>query len=159
MEDVAVRFLDSGKIRRAERTLKQMLEINPDCLAAHFHLARVYRKTKQYELGLHHARRVLRLNPKERNACLNLGLIYELMGKEKLATVYYKKELSQNPGSSETLWNFGRLAFRKKRWRQASLYLRRCFDYGFLFDIDETVQKLGFCYYKLQDLAAYIALY
>jgi Tfp pilus assembly protein PilF len=65
MEDEAVRLFDGGKLRRAERVLKQMLASDPNCLPAHFQLARVYIRTGEYECALSHARRTLKLNPKE----------------------------------------------------------------------------------------------
>lgn len=159
LEDEAVRLLDSGKLRRAERVLKQMLAIDANCLAAHFQLARVYRRAKKYDLALRHARRTLRLSPNERNACLNLGLIYDLMERDRLAALYYKKELARNPESAETLWNLGRLYFKKRRWLNASKYLRRCFEMGFVFDLEDTVDKLGICYQKLHDVRSYIEVF
>jgi tetratricopeptide (TPR) repeat protein len=101
----------------------------------------------------------LKLNPREKNAFLNLGVIYDLMGRDDLAALYYKRELFRNAGSAETLWNVGRLYFRRHRWLQASKYLRRCFETGYEFEIEYTVQKLGFCYYKLRDLQSYIDTY
>ena len=159
MEDRAVKFLDDGKLGCAERALKQMLKNRPNCLPAHFHLARVYRKKNDFNSALYHARRTIRLNPFERNAYLNLGLIYDLMGRDKLAALNYKKELSSNPDSAETLWNIGRLCFRRHRWLAASKYLQHCFDIGFLYEVEETVDRLGECYYRLNDLRAYIRLF
>src|SRR5256885_1837762 len=102
LENEAVSLLDRGKLRSSERLLKRMLAINTKCLPAHFHLARVYRRTGQYDLALYHARRTLRLSPDEPNASLNLGLIYDLMGRDTQAIRCYKKELSRNPDSAET---------------------------------------------------------
>jgi len=159
MEDEAIRLLDSGEIRRAERILTQMLVSDPNCLSAHFHLARVYRRTKEYRRALQHARRTLKLNPKEPNAFLNLGLIYEFMGQDKLAVSSYKRELLRDPDNAETLFNIGRLYFNRHRWLHASEYLRRCFDIGYLFRVEDTVYKLGECYYKLNDLHSFIDIY
>ena len=158
-ENLAVQLMDDGKLRRAEHVLRQMLAEDADCVAAHFHLARVYRKTEEYDRALYHARRTLRLNPKEPNACLNLGLIFELMGRDKLAKAYYKRELLRDPNNAVTLWNVGRLYFRTHRWRDASIYLRRCFDTGYEFEMEETIDKLGLCYFKLRELQAYIDVF
>jgi Tfp pilus assembly protein PilF len=83
LEDKAIELLEKGHLRRAERVLKRMLMHDPNHLPAHFHLARVYRRTKQYDLALCHGRRTLRLNPLEKNASLNLGLIYEFIGNDR----------------------------------------------------------------------------
>jgi len=159
MEDTAIQLIECGSLRRAERALKRMLAQDSNCLPAHFHLTRVYRRTKQFRLGLVHGRRTLRLNPNEPNACLNLGLIYECMGNDRRAVSYYRKELSRNPNSPETLFNIGRLYFNRHRWLQASHYLARCFETGFTFEIDDTVDKLGLCYFKMRDVQSYIALF
>lgn len=113
LEDRAVQLIDRGQLRRAESVLKRMLADDPNCLPAHFHLARLYRRTKQYQRALYHARRTLRLHPQEANACLNLGLIYEFMGNDRRAAAYYRKELSRHPNSGETLYNIGRLYFNR----------------------------------------------
>ncbi len=159
MEEKAVCLLESGKLRRAERLLKRMLAIDPDCLAAHFNLARVYWRTEENKRALHHGRRTLKLNPKEANAALNVGLIYEFMGRDKLAAHYYKRELSPYPNSAETLFNIGRLYFNWHRWFRASEYLRRCFDIGYSFRVEDTVYKLGECYCELRDLQSFIDVY
>jgi len=158
-EDEAVRLLEGGKLRQAERILKKMLAVESNCLAAHFHLSRVYRRTQEYELALCHARRTLRLNPEEPNACLNLGLIYDELGRDSLAISYYKRELSRNASSAETLWNIGRIYFKKHQWLRAAKYLHRCFDLGFKPDLEDTVDKLGMCYHKLHDVRSYIELF
>jgi tetratricopeptide (TPR) repeat protein len=159
MEDQAVLLLDGNKLRRAEHVLKQMIIDVPNCLPAHFHLARVYRRTEEYDRALYHARYTLKLSPTEPNACLNLGLIYELLGRDERAKFYYKKELSRNPANAETLWNIGRLYFKGHRWLDASKYLRACFETSFKFEMEDTIYKLGFCYYKLRDLKSYIEVF
>ncbi len=159
LESKAVDLLESNKLRRAERVLHQMLAQDRNCLAAHFHLARVYWRTGENQKALHHARRTIRLNPKERNAHLNLGLIHELMGNRKAAIANYRKELSLNPGSPETLWNLGRLHFDSRRWQAASRHLQRCMDIGYLHEIEDTADKLGICYYRRRDVRSYIRLY
>ena len=159
LEDSAIQFMDAGKLRRAEYVLKQMLTKDKNCLAAHFHLARVYRRTEEYDCALYHAHRTLRLNPKEPNACLNTGLIHEFMGNDKLARAYYRRELLRDPNNAVTLWSVGRLCFRRRRWQDASIYLRRCFDTGYEFEMQETVDKLGLCYFKLHKLQAYVDLF
>jgi tetratricopeptide (TPR) repeat protein len=158
-EEAGIKLLERGHLRRAERTFKQLLADDPNCLTAHFQLARVYRNTKQYKLALHHGGRTLRLNPKETNAAFNLGLTYELMGQRKLAILNYRRELALNPDNEEALWYLGRLYFKTNQWLRASRCLRRCFDRTYLDDIENTLYKLGICYNKLNDLPSYIDVY
>lgn len=159
LEERAERFLDEGKLRRSENVLKQLLKGNPNCLAAHFHLARVYRRTGQYKKGLLHGLKVLTMNKKEQNANLNVGIIYDLLGRHDKALLHYKMELAINPHGMETEWNLGRLYFSHNRWRDASRHLRHCLDAGYAYSLEDTVQKLGFCFYKLRDLDSYIDVY
>ena len=159
LEDKAVSLLDSGKLRRSERVLKEILKLAPDSVIPHFHLARVDRRTGQHQLALFHGRRVLRLNPTKRNACLNVGLIYDLMERSRLAVSYYKRELSTNPDSVETLFNMGRLYFGKRQWRKAARYLRSAFDKRYMFRMADTAHKLGKCYQKMGAVRDYIEVY
>lgn len=159
LENQAVRYLERGKLRKAEAILLDMLRLEPDCLVAHFHLARVYRRMENFQAAIKHGRRVLKLNPKEPNANLNLGLAFEMDGREKLAVKYYRKELAQNPDSGETLYNLGCLRFDQNKWTLARLHLRRYYDLGYTQDLDEVVQKIGFCCFKLRDLSGYIDIY
>jgi Tfp pilus assembly protein PilF len=94
----------------------------------------------------------LKLMPHERNAHLNLGMVYEFMGNDRRAVVHYKKELFRYPNSAETLYNIGRLYFENHRWLQASRYFERCFDLGVMHQMEDTVDKIGLCYYRLKNV-------
>lgn len=159
MEDEALACLDQGKLGRAAAVLKRMLSLDPNSVAAHFNLTRVYWRTRRYDLAVKHAHRVLRLSPDERHIHLNLGLVYDLMGRDELARLHYRKELIRNPNSAETLWNLGRLHFRRHRWKQARVSLQKCFDLRYPFRLDETVHLLGSCYAQLGDVKSYVRLY
>lgn len=159
LEDKAVRFLESGRLKDSAQILKQMLAKDRNCLAAHFHLARVYWRMGRYKGALKHASRTLALHPNEPNANLNLGVIYEAVGRYKEAIAQYKKELALNPNSLEALWNLGRLYYDKHRWLSASKCLQRCFDLGYMIEIDDTVDKLGMCYRNMKDARSYIKLF
>jgi tetratricopeptide (TPR) repeat protein len=159
LADAGVELLEVGKLRRAEKVFRRLLEADPGCVVAHFNLVRVYWRTKQYALGLLHGRRVLRLSPNEPNACRNLGLIYEKSGNDLQALKYYKHELSRDPYETAALWNIGRLYFRKRRWREAAKHLRRCFETGDEFEVEDTVDKLAICLHRLRDVRAYIEVF
>lgn len=159
LEDRATRLLESGRLRQAERILCGLLKQDPQSVPAHFHLARVYTRMKSYSKALSHAQEVMRCNPNEPNVNLNLAIIYESLEKYTLAFRHYEAELLQNPDNVETLWNAGRLYFKKKRWKKASQLLRRCFDIGYLFEIEDTLYKLGYCFFKLKDSRSYVEIY
>jgi tetratricopeptide (TPR) repeat protein len=152
-------LLDAGDLKGAKRILHHMLEVDPDSLAAHFHLARVYRRKRQYGRALLHGRRALRLNPNEPNANLNIALVYDLMEDKAGAVRHYKRELSRDPYSGLTLWNLGRLYFDKRRWKLASGCLQKCLDAGYWTEADETLYKLGYCYCELGKVDEYIRAY
>lgn len=158
LEEKAVVYLDKGKLRAAEGVFKKMLEIDSNSLAAHFHLARVYRRLVDYKKAKHHALLTLTLEPQERNANLNLALIYDEMGHFKQAIKFYKRELETNPDSAETHWNLGRLYFRMRRWHSAIKSLKRCYDLGFRFELEDTVNKLALCYKERREVGNYILL-
>jgi tetratricopeptide (TPR) repeat protein len=159
LEARADALLDSGKVSAAEKILKRMLAMDENCLGAHFNLARVYKRKGDFEKALLHGKRTIEISPREANAYLNLGVIYEELGDIRRATACYKKELSRDPLSVETLWNFGQLLFEKHRWKQASRCLQRCFDLGYWHEAEQSLWKLGRCYFKLNDLRTFIRAY
>jgi tetratricopeptide (TPR) repeat protein len=159
LEEEADSLLENGKLRRAERMLLRLLDCDRNYLPAHFNLARVYRRTAQYDLAIQHSRRTLKLNPAETNAHLNLGMIYDEMGRDSQAAKHYLMELRTNPTSPEAMCYLGNIYFRKHQWRKASKLLRRCFDLGFRWDMENTIFQLGACYFHLRDIDAYIEVY
>jgi tetratricopeptide (TPR) repeat protein len=159
VEDEAVSLMENGKLRRAEQLLLRLLESDRNSLPAHFNLARLYRRTKQYDRAIKHARRTLRLNPKEPHAHLNLAMIYDEMGCNSKAARHYLKELRNNPTSPETICYLGNIYFENRQWRKASKLLRRCLDLGFTWNIETIVHQLGVSYYHTRDIQAFIGLY
>jgi tetratricopeptide (TPR) repeat protein len=159
LEDQADLLMDKGKLRSAERILLRLLASDGNKLPAHFNLARLYLRTKQYDLAIRHARQTLKINPKEMNAHLNLGVIYDKMDCYSKATQHYRKELTNNPTSPETLYNLGNIYFERRQWQKASKSLRRCLELGFTRNDEMTVYQLGVCYFHMADIDAYIEVY
>ena len=159
LEKLAVQLLGARKLRQSEKVLKRMLAEDQNCIAAHFYLAVVYGRMGKDECALYHGRRTLRLNPKEPNACLNLGLIYKWMNNYRRAKFYFRKELSRDSNNPETLFNLGRLYFDNHRWRDAAICLQRCFDIRYDYEMEDTVDKLAKCYFKLGEVKPYIDLF
>jgi Tfp pilus assembly protein PilF len=159
IENEAIRLLERGQTPRAKRLLKRLLAIDPKNITAHYQLVLAYFKTKEFKRAVYHSHCLLRLNPQETNVCLNLGLVYEFMGRDRLAIHYYKRELSRNPDNGPALSNIGLLYFEKHRWLQASKYLRRGFDLGDLFKRKNIFRKLGECYRALRDPQSFIDVY
>ena len=159
LEDKAVELLDRNKLGAAASVLLEMLESDKNSLPAHFHLARVYRRLGRFRKAVYHARQTLRLSRYERNANLNLALIYDDTGNVKLAVQSYKRELQINSNSPETNWNLGRLYFRNHQWKRASVCLKKCYDMGFDYCLEDTVDKLAVCYKKRGEIQSYIRLF
>jgi tetratricopeptide (TPR) repeat protein len=153
------KLLDRGKISQARRTLEGILRIMPNSVPAHFHLARVYRRTGDFKRALWHGKKTLKLSPKEANAFLNLALIYHLAGDRTRARVFYRKELKQDPFNAQTLWNLGQLYFEGHQWKKAAACLQRSIDLKFDHELEDTIWKLGLCYQKVRRVDEYISLF
>jgi len=159
LEDRAERLLDSGRISAAEKILKRMLTLDENCVGAHFNLTRVYKRKGAFAQAILHGKRTIELSPRETNASLNLGIAYEGVGDTKRAAACYRKELSRDLLNLPALWNFGQLLFEQHRWKQASRCLQRCFDLGYRHEEEETLWKLGRCYFEMNDVRSFIAAY
>lgn len=159
MERKAVEYFDAGSLSLSKRYCDKLLASDPDNIAAHFYLTRICWRKGMLKSALHHAKRVLQLNPSEGNAFLNLGLVYESLGNLKMAVTCYRKELAQNPFSGETLFNIGHLYFGARRWKKAITYLLQYVQMGFPFRQEDALFHLGNCYSEIDDLRGYIDAY
>jgi len=64
----------------AETMLRKAVEVNPKNVEAHFSLAQIYTRSKQYALAIDAYQNAVTLNPKLSDAFFNLGFIYATTG-------------------------------------------------------------------------------
>jgi tetratricopeptide (TPR) repeat protein len=156
-ENSLVKLVEKRLFRRAIARGNQILQSHPKNLTAHFQLGLAHFKRDRVKDALFHGKNVLAINPKERNANLNVGVYYRALGRPKLAKRYLEKELKCYPFSIEPLFHLGKVAFGEGDYAQAARFLNQCFERRYM--VDEVVQDLCDCYYRLNDLDNEIRVY
>lgn len=120
--------IDHHQWKRAIKLLLKAEAIDSRSIDVHFHMALAYLGSNSLDIAELHGRKVLRINPREPNAHLNLGAIKEKQGNLKEAIRYYNLELKICPLCMEAHFNLGVIFFERRRWTSALRHLKQCFD-------------------------------
>jgi tetratricopeptide (TPR) repeat protein len=110
--------------------LESAFNKTPDSVDVNFQLALAYREAGRFNEARECARRVLKLNPREPNARLNLGVIEADLGNEALAIRNYNLELKRNPQCFEAHYNLGMVYITRHQWVKAQGHLEKCWRAG-----------------------------
>ena len=94
--DQAVDLRDAGDKPAAITKLKESLEIDPNFALSHGMLAKLYADLAQSEEAIHHAQKVVELEPNDVFSYTALSVIYQRCGRiaeaeEAKAKAYYKQ--------------------------------------------------------------------
>jgi len=122
-----------------------------------FYMALSLYKLGQLHKSLYYWNRLKKINPIEKNLHLNMGCVYQKLGQNGLAIRHFKQELKINPISGEALYNLGALYYGRHKYKQAVIYLERC--YSLKHSIDQIVDKLAYSYFKSRQLKKEVELY
>ena len=97
MYEKALKHLDSGEFKEAERALQAYLEDNPQDAMAYNKLGLIYAKIKQWDKAKAYFSEALKINPQLVHALNNLGNIARQEGDLVRAKEYYEKALEVDP--------------------------------------------------------------
>lgn len=142
---------------RAIQLLQRSLKLNPNFLDAHFHLTLAFYHIKDLVSAEKHAHKVLRINPSEPNAYLNLGAIKDKQGKIRSAIRYYNLELLNRKECLEAHFNLGVIYYQKKRWSLCLNHLNSCWQAH--HQGSELDYMLGLAAFKLRQCVLEMAVY
>jgi len=81
--------------------LKNVLRLNPNLVAVHNFLGRVYSKMGEVSKAIASYREAIRITPKDINAHYNLACIYKQSGETQLSEAAFKRALSLSPKLAE----------------------------------------------------------
>jgi len=155
-EDAAIALFEAeGK--KAFKAFKKLLESDQNNVTAHFYLAVIQMRRKEYDKALYHAREVIKINPHEENIYLNLGVIYKTMGNSRKAIELYKKELAQTPDCKDAFYNLGNTYSERHQWKKAAKYWEEAFRLQ--HRVDDFIVELAHCYRMTRRLTEEINLY
>ena len=81
----------------AETMLRKAVEVNPKNVEAHFSLAQIYTRSKEYALAIDAYQNAVTLNPKLSDAFFNLGFIYATTGMYEDAEKLFTRVVQLEP--------------------------------------------------------------
>ena len=148
---LAVEMINRHQWAKAIDTLLYAQTLNASPIDICFHLALAYLGSENLELAEQHAREVLRMNPREPNAHLNLGAIKEKQGNLKEAVRHYNLELKFRSSCLEAHFNLGTIFFERHQWTRSFRHLKLCFDAK--HNGSNLCYMVGFCAWKTGDAA------
>jgi tetratricopeptide (TPR) repeat protein len=94
-----------GDLGAAEKACRQILESQPDDIAANFFLAFILWQTRQAEAALHYCRQTLKLNPDNAGLLSDLGNMFRELGADSEALTALDRSLQLRPGHSGAVYN------------------------------------------------------
>jgi len=98
----AINLSKNNQPQRAIRAYLQALEFVPYSSNIHYNLAIEYIRIRQYPKAAEHLRRVIKLNPQDKDAYYNLGVLYEnYIPDSNLARIYYNKYIILAPKGAD----------------------------------------------------------
>lgn len=105
------------KMQQAAAELEQAVMIHPDFLPAHFNLGVVYKNLQRYENAREQFKEVLRLDPSQQGAMLQIGQTYEAQGFYDDAEAVYqelKEKFPDDPRIQEALFQLEQARYEER---------------------------------------------
>eukprot|EP00794_Sanderia_malayensis_P020407 gene20407-22420_t len=92
-------FMNSNRMKEAEKEIDSGLKVHPYDAELHFLRANLFRENGDMESALKSYKEVVKLNPKHFSALQNIGVIYHLKGFKIEAESFYKLALKLDPSN------------------------------------------------------------
>lgn len=121
----AMTWTQIGHWRNSITLFSHAIEIMPDNSLAHNHLGTALSKKGQFMLAIPHYQAVLKLQPTDRDAMINMGLTLLNIEKPSDATVYFNRVLEITPDDSQALRLSGYAMAAMEKYEQAVQYYDR----------------------------------
>jgi len=110
MEDLGAQYIELGDIDKAEKVLKQAMQIDPNRFSILFNLGVVYVKEGQWVEALESFVKAIELNPKDADSRYNCGLVLEKIGQIDAAIEQHSEAIALNPDHAGAKANLQRLS-------------------------------------------------
>lgn len=117
----------NGKSEEAISRFKEILQLDPKIVDAHFMLGNEYYKKDDYDAALKEFVKTLELKPDYDFAMINLANTYEKLGKIDEALAGFDFFLKKNPENSQVLHRIGELYLSENNPQKAMDYFQRAF--------------------------------
>jgi tetratricopeptide (TPR) repeat protein len=122
-------FMDAGKPRAAEKSLRQALKLKPDMEEVYFHLAMLHDQRGKFDTAVRELEKILALNPRHASALNYLGYSLADRGlRLKEAEEYVRRALAIDPGNGAYLDSLAWVHFRMGHPADAEKELSQALD-------------------------------
>ena len=118
-------FLAKGLRNDAVEHFEKALQLDEDCVAAHFHLGSLRGQSQQYDRAVSHLERVLQANPAHPASHCSLGQIAEAQGQTANTIRHYRTALEFDPELSIARARLGHLLALQGDRAEAAEHLRK----------------------------------
>jgi tetratricopeptide (TPR) repeat protein len=156
-QNEVVRLFEAKNYKKVLDRCTQEIGRDNGNLFAHFYSGLASLELKLYDKAIFHFKKIKKLNPKEPYIFLNIGCIYEEIGRDDLAIRNFKKEISLFYPSPEANFNLGKLYFRRRSFSKALPYFLTCKKLGHC--IEDILVDTAFCLNRLGLIKEEIAFY
>lgn len=110
INDTGAMLVRERQWEQAKIYFKLVIELDPDCVLAHYNLGCVLQNQNRYPEAITSYRRSLKINANYIDSLKNLGYVYYKNGQADLAQECFQKILQLNPNHSETYELLGFIA-------------------------------------------------
>jgi FkbM family methyltransferase len=110
INDTGAMLVRERKWEQAKIYFKSVIELDPDCVLAHYNLGCVLQNQNRYAEAINSYLRSLKINANYIDSLKNLGYVYYKNGQADLAQECFQKILQLNPNHSETYELLGFIA-------------------------------------------------
>lgn len=139
--------MESLNLTRAIKLFKEVLELEPDMLEAHFNLGVCYRMRGNKENQIHHFEEAVRLKPDMPDAHYNLGLAYSDARMYPQAIAEFRQVVELKPSFKDARFNLGTVLYKTENYTAAAAEFEKSLESS--PNWFEARLNLGSCYLKM----------
>ncbi|XP_016660954.1 UDP-N-acetylglucosamine--peptide N-acetylglucosaminyltransferase 110 kDa subunit-like [Acyrthosiphon pisum] len=127
LNNLAYVYYKSGKFEKAISKYKQVLEINPDLMNAHFYLGMTHLKISEYQNAANAFWNAIVLEPENVTVLKKLAVTYCYVENMVLCVEIYKKCLKLQPENFNLNLELAMICLHKiKNYQEAAIYFKKC---------------------------------
>jgi arylsulfatase A-like enzyme/Tfp pilus assembly protein PilF len=115
-----------GDFEEAEKTIKAIIDSDPDIIDAYFSLGNIFFKQEKYRDAILWFEKALERKPDDTVTAINIGLSYERMGKFEEAETFVLGFINRGFPDSQLYFLLGNLKYIQKKYDEALQYLEKC---------------------------------
>ncbi len=102
INDTGVMLVRQSQWEQAKSYFKSVIELDPDCVLAHYNLGVIFQNQKDYPAAISSYRQAVKINPNHIDSLNNLGYAYYRNAQIDLALECFQQVLQLDPNHGET---------------------------------------------------------